>query len=163
VNEIKISGASVYAPDEIAENFNQYFSNIGQNLAASIDSNGVDFEHFVKGASSQFRNFKIVSDNDVLKPLSGLSKYKATGIDKVSGKMLKAAAPAIAQSLPYIFNSSIKTCHFPNDWKIARVIPLFKKGERRLPENYRPILILPVISKIMERILYNQLYGTNTL
>ncbi|EDO30933.1 predicted protein, partial [Nematostella vectensis] len=92
-----------------------------------------------------------------------LSKYKATGIDKVSGKMLKAAAPAIAQSLPYIFSSSIKTCHFPNDWKIARVIPFFKKGERRLLENYRPILILPVISKIMERILYNQLYGANTL
>ena len=69
------------------------------------------------------------------------------------------AAPAIADSLTYIFNQAITLASFPDEWKIARVIPLFKSGHRNMPENYRPISILPAISKIMERILYNQLYN----
>ena len=48
---------------------------------------------------------------------------------------------------------------FPHEWKTARVIPLYKNGQRNLPGNYRPISVLPVISKIMERILYDQLYN----
>ena len=53
----------------------------------------------------------------------------------------------------------ITLASFPDEWKIARVIPLFKSGHRNMPENYRPISILPAISKIMEQILYNQLYN----
>jgi hypothetical protein len=54
--------------------------------------------------------------------------------------------------------TNITLCTFPHEWKIARVIPLFKNDKRNLPGNYRPISVLPVISKIMERILYIQLY-----
>jgi hypothetical protein len=60
--------------------------------------------------------------------------------------------------LTYIFNQAISLCTFPHEWKIARVIPLFKNGKRNLSGNYRPISVLPAISKIMERILYTQLY-----
>ena len=73
--------------------------------------------------------------------------------------MIWMAAPAIADSLTYIFNQAITLASFPDEWKIARVIPLFKSGHRNMPGNYRPISILPAISKIMERILYNQLYN----
>ena len=69
------------------------------------------------------------------------------------------AAPAIADSLIYIFNQAITLASFSDEWKIARVIPLFKSGDRNMPGNYRPISILPAISKIMERILYSQLYN----
>ena len=73
--------------------------------------------------------------------------------------MIRMAAPAIADSLTYIFNQAITLASFPDEWKIARVIPLFKSGHRNMPGNYRPISILPAISKIMERILYSQLYN----
>ena len=92
------------------------------------------------------------------KTLEGLSLAKATGIDNISGKILKVAALAISPSLTYIINHAIISCCFPDDWKVARVLPLHKKGPRNLPENYRPISILPAISKIIERILYDQLY-----
>ena len=87
-----------------------------------------------------------------------LSGSKATGLDKMSSKVLKIAAPVISDSLTYIFNQAVTLCTFPNGWKIARVISLFKNGQRNLPGNYRPISILPALSKVMERILYTQLY-----
>ena len=72
---------------------------------------------------------------------------------------MKIAPPVIADSLTYIFNQVITQSSFPDAWKMARVTPVFKNGQRNLPENYRPISVLPTISKIMERILYDQLYN----
>ncbi|CAB4028339.1 Hypothetical predicted protein, partial [Paramuricea clavata] len=102
--------------------------------------------------------FKLVSHTKVVKLLNGLSNSKATGLDKISGKILKTAAPTIALSLTHIFNHAIITNCFPYEWKAARLLPLHKKGPRDLPENYRPISILPAISKVMERIMYDQIY-----
>ena len=72
--------------------------------------------------------------------------------------ILKADASSIASSLTYIFNHALISSQFPCEWKVARPLPLFKKGARNLAENYRPISILPSISKLMERIMYDQLY-----
>ena len=69
--------------------------------------------------------------------------------------MIKMTAPAIVDSLTYIFNQAIALSSFSGEWKIARLILLIKSGH----QNYRPISILPAISKIMERILYNKLYN----
>jgi hypothetical protein len=95
----------------------------------------------------------------VLNLLNCLSRSKATGLDKISGKILKTAACSIASSLTYIFNHALISSHFPSEWKVARLLSLFKKGPRNLAENYRPIAILESISnlKLMERIMYDQL------
>ena len=90
-------------------------------------------------------------------PIKGLSLAKATGIDNISGKILKVAALAISPSLTYTINHAIISFCFPDDWKVARVLPLHRKGPRNLPDNYRQISILPAISKIIEIILYDQL------
>ena len=82
---------------------------------------------------------------------------KATGVDDISAKVLKAAAPAIAEPSTRIFNMSIASGKFPMESKAARLTPIFKKGQRSMLDNYRPISILPVISKLMERILYEQM------
>jgi hypothetical protein len=158
VNELKVNDANLISPGEIAEAFNTYFSNVGPILANSMADSSVSFEQFVKPIQSKMLHFKLVPYSKVLNLLNSLSKSKASGLDKISGKILKAAASSIASSLTYIFNHALISSHFPSEWKVVRLLPLFKKGPRNLAENYRPISILPSINKLMERIMYDQLY-----
>ena len=161
VKELKINDVTYNSPEKISEAFNEYFSAIGTSLSQSLTSSKVSFESFVKPlhANADPFRFECVTITQVLQMLNGLSKSKGTGIDNISGKILKVAASAISPSLTYLFNWAISSCCFPDDWKVAKVMPLFKKGDRNLPDNYRPISILPSISKLIERILYDQLFN----
>ena len=145
------------SPNDIAEGFNTFFSNIGPNLAEKIGSTECLFKDYLDKTNSEFTAFKSVSVNHVCHLLRELSGSKATDLDKISNKIINIAAPLISDSLTYIFNQAIALCIFPHKWKITRVIPLFKNGKRNLPGNYRPISVLHAISKVMERILHTQL------
>ncbi|XP_032237174.1 uncharacterized protein LOC116618025 [Nematostella vectensis] len=123
VNELKFDDQSLFSQEHIAEAFNDYFSNVGPKLASSMANPSKSFEHFIKPCSAQMSRFKLVSNTKVLKLLGCLSNAKATGIDKISGKILKCAAHAISPSLTYIFNNSIISNCFPDEWKMARVLP----------------------------------------
>ena len=83
---------------------------------------------------------------------------KETGLDKIPCKLLKIAADIVAPSLTSIFNQSISVGIFPIDWKLARVSPVFKKGKKSDLNNYRPTSVIPIVAKIFEKIIYNQLY-----
>ena len=85
---------------------------------------------------------------------------KAIGLDRISAKLLKDSASAIAPSLTKIINMSLLSGTFPNIWKIGKVVPFFKSGDPTSPNNYRPItiLFLPTLSKIIERIVHLQMY-----
>ena len=139
VNELNLNGTKLSSPDEIS-------------------TPECHFKDFLDKTNSEFPAFQSVTVSHVCLLLRELSGSKATGLVKISSKIIKIAAPVISDSLTYIFNQAISLCTFPHEWKIARVIPLFKNGKRNLAGNYRPISVLPAISKIMERILYTQLY-----
>ena len=83
---------------------------------------------------------------------------KSFGHDNISSYFLKLALPFISRSLTHLFNISIETSMFPDSWKIARVTPIFKEGERCKKSNYRPISVLPVISRLFEKLVFDQLY-----
>ena len=68
-------------------------------------------------------------------------------------------SPSVFEPLRYIFNLSIEKGIFPDQLKIAKVTPLFKKGDNALMDNYRPISVIPYFLKILERIIYNRLYS----
>ena len=76
----------------------------------------------------------------------------------LTSKLLKMAAGIIAPSLTAIFSNSIHTGIYPNEWKSAKVTPISKKGLKSDPNNYRPISVIPIVSKVFEQIVYNQLY-----
>ena len=80
-----------------------------------------------------------------------MSSAKATSDDKVPVRLLKLSVNEVADSLTSIVNLSFETATFPDIWKIARVTPIYKSGDKSVQLNYRPISVLPVISKIYER------------
>ncbi len=88
--------------------------------------------------------------------LKKIKASKAPGLDKISGKLLKAAGYYIIESLMYLFNLVLNTGIFPDDMKLAKVTPIYKSRERTNCGNYRPISIISVVAKILEKIIYNQ-------
>ena len=93
----------------------------------------------------------LCTEEHVYDLLCSLDTTKSTGLDGVSAVMLKQTAASIAPSLTTLFNLSIASGSFPSDWKCARVTPIFKSSDSSLPNNYRPISILSIASKLLEQ------------
>ena len=141
----------------VYERFNNYFTDIGPKIATTIGNTDRNFTDYITKTTSSFK-FQTVSETNVYKLLSSLNPCKSTGIDKIPAKIIRISAPIIANSLTRIFNTAIYSETVPPEWKLARVIPLHKNGPRNMLNNYRPISILPIVSKVFEKVLYGQLY-----
>ena len=104
--------------------------------------------------------FKPVSADDITKIISQNLKAKNTsGIDGISSNMLKSLNPSISTPIANLVNQCIESGTFPDKLKIAKVIPLHKKDAKDTFDNYRPISILPSVSKIFERVIFNQIHA----
>jgi len=129
---------------------------IGSNLSKDVVDAVASYTDFLKGTDKTF-SFCETSPAYVYSLLSKLCRSKATGPDNISTKLLKECPDLICESLSLIFNQSLRTGIFPNEWKNARVAPIYKNSDKRNdPSNYRPI---PVVAKVFERIIYDKLYA----
>ena len=81
-----------------------------------------------------------------------------SGHDGIASFYLKIALPVVGGSLCNLFNKSLFAGKFPEDWKIARIAPIFKSGAKDDRSNYRPISLLPFISRLFEKLIFNQFY-----
>ena len=99
-----------------------------------------------------------ITEHDVFKIVSSLDLGKATGPDGIGNKLLREAAPCISGVLARLFQLSIDKGCFPDSWKIAQVVPLHKKDELTNPNNYRPVSLLPCISKVFEKLVFNHVH-----
>ena len=104
-------------------------------------------------------SFSQISEEAVMEVLNNLKLKLSCGHDGISSRLLKASKNVICKPLTLIINQTLTSGIFPDTLKIAKIIPLFKKGDRTLLENYRPISILPAISKKIERIMFNQIHS----
>ena len=157
------NGKTLSNLEEIANAFNVYFANIGEKLASEIGeniNNNADYTNYISmlpSVETRFQ-FKCITDNDTRLAIDKLENKSSSGHDGISNKLLKVLKFELSKPLTLIINQMITTGVFPDSFKISKIIPLFKKGDSSLLSNYRPISLLPTISKIFERILYNQLY-----
>ena len=94
----------------------------------------------------------------VKKQLLGLDTTKATGPDDIPALVLKTAAPELATPLARLFQLCFDRGHMPAQWKCANVIPCYKKGDKHTPGNYRPISLLSIISKVMEKLISKKMW-----
>ena len=157
ISEIKVNNEPISSAAEMAEVFNDFFATIGSNLASEIQPSAIEPEFYLQPTDTMF-SLKPPSASTVSRLLNQLDTKKATGLDRIPSKLLKLSSSIVGPSLAYIFKSCINAEIFPNEWKIAKVTPLFKKGSKRELGNYRPISVLPLVSKIFEKIIYRQLY-----
>jgi len=111
-----------------------------------------------KDASNTFSILPI-TESKIIDCLKNICSNKAGGIDNISARMLKLAGPIIAPSIAKLINCSFDTSVFPQRWKTAKVTPLFKGGDAESVNNYRPISVLPVLSKVIDRHVHDSLYS----
>ena len=153
-------GQRVEKPAEIAEAFNRHFTSIGPKLAENIETK--DFDDPLKYLPSEGLpvetsfEFQRVDPKLIENEINKLKCSKAAGHDKIPVKLVKDAADILSKPLAAIFNSSLESGVFPNIWKIARVTSVFKTGSKTDLNNYRPISILSVFSKLIEKIAHDQ-------
>ena len=112
---------------------------------------------FDKLLKSVIFRFKPVTTHNVYEQLRSLKRNKSPGIDNIPSRLLKDSADVLTEPLAYVINLSLKTGIMPNDWTFAKIVPIHKSGSKGKFDNYRPISILPVISKIIEKVVHSQL------
>ena len=139
-------------PSEVAELFNQYFVSV---FASDQGTPAPERENGQLPDSGLFLTDVILSVSEVELTLLNLDASKATGPDELPAKILKETAEVIAPSLTELFNKSLRLGCLPEDWKLANIVPVFKKDNKEQAENYRPISLLSIVSKVMERCLFN--------
>ena len=139
-----------YEAKDQAALFNEYFYN--QFSEASNYNIDIDF------ANNDFLDLKFYSE-DILLILRSLNPSKAAGPDGIHGKVLKYCASSLAYPLSILFNLSFVTGCIPPDWKLASVVPVFKKGDKGSVENYRPISLTSLVMKVFERCIKTALFS----
>ena len=140
-------------PFTISEVFQKFYSNLANKFG--LYSVEVYYKNVLQLPENKFI-FHTIESNSVLKLLKNVEVNKAAGIDNISRRFLKDGADILAIPVTQICNLSIKLSHFPHECKLAKLKPLYKKGYKADPKNYRPISLLPIVSKIVEKILQDQ-------
>lgn len=144
---------------EICEYFNEFFSTIGKNLANEIPSIYHRHNVFIgaKSIKSTLTQLTPTSKTELCKIIDNFNCNTSCGIDGISTKVIKCVKDLIIVQLTNCINKCLEIGSFPDNLKLAKVTPIFKSGSKTNPGNYRPISVLPVLSKIFERVLYNRL------
>ena len=141
---------------DLAECFNDYFINVAANLKEPIEQSTFDdLKEHIKQKIPDNVNFASpeIDESFVFKYLSTLGVSKATGLDGIGAKLLKISSGIITN----IANKCILNGQFQSSWKQAKVNPLYKAGAKDDINNYRPISILPTLSKLIEKVIQTHL------
>lgn len=145
---------------EICECFNKYFSSIGEVLASKIPNVHLENQSLLVTKASPSYNlskFEPATTDEIAKIIDELDPNTSCGIDGVSAKSIKCIKQLITSPLTSCINDCMTQGIFPDSLKVAKVTPIFKSGDKADPCNYRPISILPVISKIFEKVIYTRI------
>lgn len=146
----------------IANNFCDVFTSIGPNYANAIPPSTHSFDYYMKLKKNKTKNslFMAPTDSDeIWKLLKNLKPKKSTGHDGLSTHLFKSIGPCIAHPISVIVNKSIESGIFPEELKLAKVIPIYKAKDKDEFLNYRPISLLPSLSKVVEKLVHKRLYS----
>jgi len=149
-------------PEDISNQLNNFFSTVGENLVKDLfaknPSQNVDFHFFCHKSTNKSIFIEPTNKRELLELVSKLRKSKSPGPDNIGPGLIKEVIESIVDPLLYIFNLSMLDGIVPDKLKTAKVVPIFKKGDRSLACNYRPISLLSVFDKLLEKLMYKRVY-----
>ena len=157
--QISVKGNMISKPSEICRELNKYFCSIGHDMANSIVG-GANQSLTDTFCGHRVQNSIFLNPTDEYEVISIINKFKpnkASGIDDIPTKLIKAAKHILSPYLTIIFNLGLEKGHYYDKLKIARVTPLFKGGIKSEVKNYRPISILTAFNKVFETIIKKRL------
>ena len=138
-----------------ADNLNEHFANVSDSIikADKTDLNDLDkLRYFCEAKNIKSKaSIPSLAVHEVYSFLMQLKQTSTRGLDELDSKILKLSAPIISETLTFLYNLCIDKNHFPNLLKQAKIIPIHKSGDKNDPSNYRPISILSVLSKPLEK------------
>ena len=147
-------------PSKLADIMNNFFINKVKNILRNIPPALTDptetLRKVMMNRSCEF-GMRTVHPDEVLEIINNLKNSKSCGLDNIDTYIIKLIKHEILPALTHIVNLSIETSTFPAEYKVAKIIPLLKKSDPLNPKNYRPVAILPIVSKIIERAVFLQI------
>ena len=156
---ISSDGNSICDHKAIANAFNDFFINIGGNSNNDFSPNTTipSYEKYLDNIISTNFRFRPITRADTMQIIESLKPKASHGIDEISNKLIKHIKMVIIEPLTIIINQMLNTGIFPDLLKISKVIPLYKKDDHKIFANYRPISLLPSMSKIFEKAILTQI------
>ena len=157
---IKVGKNNITNPGKIASELGHHFSTIGQKVALKGGNSNKQIVHYLNKIKTNQSSVYLApcTPSKLSKIIDLLPNKTSSGYDDINNILLKKLKDSLLLPLSMIFNLSISSGIFPDDMKLAEIIPLLKSGSRCILTNYRPISLLPTISKLLEKIIYSQTY-----
>ena len=158
-SQLNVGGKAIDDNKEIATNFNHFFVNVGPNTEESVPKvPNISPSKFLKNRNQMKFVIAHVSNEEILDIINSLEN-KSTGLSSIPLKLLSLIPDLIILPLAYIINMSFITGEYPNILKIIKVIPIHKGGSTQDVNNYRPISLLSIFDKIIEKLTHKRLYN----
>jgi hypothetical protein len=160
ISRLIYNGAEMKSNHNIANSFNDFFTSVGSLLNSNYVSH-FDFKHYCPDIKRNANSIFLypTTEPEIEKDIDKLLGHKAPGYDSIPNKIIKSHKNFIVGPLCHIYNLSLSTGVVPSPLKLAKIIPLYKKKEHYIPDNYRPISLLSVFNKLLEKIMYRRLYS----
>ena len=146
-------------PKDLARIMNEFFISKVKKLESELPPSDGDSLNLIKNIMRNHHckfSLGAVHPDQILKIISNLKSSQSCGVDNIDSKVIKLIKHQITPVLTHVVNLSIQHQQFPSQWKKAKVFPLHKKSEPIYPKNYRPVSLLPIFSKILERTIFSQ-------
>ena len=151
------NGSIITDQKKVANKFNKFYTNVADKLVRKLGNPTTKFQDYLKNPNKHTIFLNETDPGEVATLIHKLDVNKSGDIYGINARLIKDAGPSMATNLSTIFNLSIKCGIFPQPLKTAKVIPIFKADSKMLPGNYRPISLLPIIGKLLERIIFKRL------
>jgi hypothetical protein len=157
IENIKIDNSTCNDINVIVDKFNTYFVNVASNIRSRIPASNVDFTSYLKQPVMDTFFYSDITEQEISVCITNLVTQKKSSQEAINSSVFLPVLGLITKPLAYIYNLSVTTGTFPDILKIAKVIPIFKKGSREDISNYRPISLLSIFDKVFEKLICTRL------